>query len=65
MLQKRFLRERVELFSLLVHVVFPCVVAGNEVVQISAFQRIRFQREMLIGTEVVNPRYFCPGLLAG
>ena len=34
-------------------------------IQVSAFQRIRFQREMLVSAEVVYPELFRPGLLAG
>lgn len=40
------------------------VVAGDEVVQVFALQRIRLQREVLIGSKVVNPQRFCPRSLA-
>jgi hypothetical protein len=41
-----------------------CVVTGDEIIRGCAFQRIRFQREMLVGTEVVYPDLFRPWLLA-
>ena len=37
------------------------VVAGDEVVQTCALQLVFFQREVLIGSEVVDSKFFCPG----
>ena len=41
------------------------VVADNEVVEVRPFQRVRFQREVLVRAEVVNPQLRRPRLLAG
>ena len=41
------------------------VVAGDEVVQVGALQRIGLEREVLVGAEVVDPEVLCPRCLAG
>ena len=38
------------------------VVAGDEVVEVGAFQLVFFQREMLVGAEIVDPQLFGPRL---
>lgn len=41
------------------------VVARNKVVQIRSFERICFEREVLVHAEVVDPQHLGPGCLAG
>ncbi len=36
------------------------VVAGDEVVQVAAFQSVFLQREMQIGSQVIDPELLCP-----
>ena len=36
------------------------VVAGDEVVQVAAFESVFLQREMQIGSQVVDPELLCP-----
>jgi hypothetical protein len=41
------------------------IVAGNEIVQISAFEGILLEREVLVRAQIVNPEFLCPGLFLG
>jgi hypothetical protein len=54
-LEEFLVREGLEAFSLFARVAILRVVAGNEVIQVFAFERICFQGEMLVGSEIVNP----------
>ena len=57
--------EGVEALGLLALVAILGVVAGDEIVQVLAAQRVRLQREVLVGAEVVDPQLLGPGLFAG
>jgi hypothetical protein len=59
------IREGVKALGLLALVTILCFVAGYEVIQVLAAQRIRLQGEVFIGAEVVDPKLFGPWLFAG
>jgi hypothetical protein len=37
-----------------------CVIAGHKIIEVGAFQRIFFQREVFVSAQVVNPEFLCP-----
>ena len=41
------------------------VIAGDELVQVRALQEVGFQREVLVGAQVVDPELVCPPFLGG
>ena len=41
------------------------IVAGDEVVEVAALQRIFFECEMFVGAQVVDPELLSPRLLRG
>ena len=41
------------------------VIAGDEVIQVRAFERLSLQSELNVGTEVVNPQALGPVGFAG
>jgi hypothetical protein len=57
--------EGMEAVTLLTLVAILCVVAGYEIIQVLAAQRVGLQREVLVGAEVVDPQLLGPGLFAG
>src|SRR5258708_5204944 len=63
-LQQVFVRKAVETFRFDTLMTIRGVVASDEVVQIRTSQRVRLQREMLVGTKIVNPERVRPRFLA-
>lgn len=57
--------ERLEAVGLFALVAIFRTVAGDEVVEVGALQRIGFQGEVLVGAEVVDPKRLGPGSFAG
>ena len=41
------------------------IVAGDEVIEVAALERIFFEGEMFVGAEIVDPELFRPRFLGG